>query len=441
MTTAESHTRTNTSELNEGEYTKFIIDSLAKGVQPVYVSGNAGQFAPLIDILLDDYNPDALDEFTFALDALKIKHEAFRIALETNTKDVPPNDADFVTEPGGKRAFKEYSLRDVLSLPDIDWLVSGILQRSTTTLVVGSGNVGKTFVWLDVCLNIAYGDKWLNRKTRQGRVLYIYAEGSGGLKQRIKAWLTDHGKSLTDLTDQITFIPRPVNLLTNQVELLNTIEKSVKIYGQAPEELVIDTFSMCAGGVDENSNSQVAQYLETASMIKLKYGCHVTIIHHVNKNGSYRGASALRDNVDTMIMLDKDTKEGPIKVTCEKQRDGEFFPTFYLKLKVVELGINTYTLEPITSCVVTLATDDEEEDGNTPVMSEKWQKMLQILSIHGSLTSGAWQKRCEEEADIDKNAFNYAVRKMLDKGYITAEEYNYGKQKRVSYALPKSEEN
>lgn len=435
MTTAENHHHTGAPPINEGEYAKFIVDSLSVGTQPVYVNANAGQFAPLIEILLDDYNPDDLEGFQMALEALKLKHPAFKNVLGTPAEADGTTNPDFTVTSSGKTIFKTLSIVDVLQQPDIEWLVSGILQRATTTLVVGTGNVGKTFVWLDMCFDIALGDKWLGRKTRQGQVLYIYAEGRGGLKQRVQAILKDRNKmdsagNLTADISTIAFIPRPVHLLNDKQILFDTIEAQPAI----PEEVVIDTFSMCASGVEENSNSQVAQFLETATTIKLKYGCHVTIIHHMNKSGGFRGASALRDNVDTQIILDREDETAPIKMTCGKQKDGPYFPPVMLQLKVVELGINTFTHEPITSCVVVEAGETSSNHNQTE-MPEKQAKMLEILAIHGSLTSGMWQKRCEEEAAITKNSFNYNLNALLAAGHISKEEYKSGHQTRVSYSL------
>jgi hypothetical protein len=421
--------------INTNDYTKFIIDSLARGIQPVYERTKAGQYAPLIDILLEDYNPDALDEFNMVLDALKNKHKTFKDILAAPPCAEENSNPDYVSSKKGEQVFKRYKLREVLLQPDIDWLVSGILQRATTSLVIGEGNVGKTFVWLDLAMHMAYSEKWLGRNTRAGRVLYIYAEGRGGLKQRARAWLQEHnkldiqGRELEE-NDNISFIPRPVHLLNDRNMLYKTIEDEPEI----PELVVIDTFSMCASGVEENSNSQVAMYLATATDIKQTYGCHVTIVHHMNKSGGFRGASVFRDNVDTMLVMDREDDEGPIKVECKKQRDGEYFPPFFLKLKVVKLGINPYTNEPVTSCVVE-PTDKDDIDSKQSKMSSRQERMLDILSIHGSLSSGVWQKRCELEAGIDRNAFNYQIKALLAGGYIASNEYYSGKQKRVNYSL------
>lgn len=418
---------------------RLDVDYIKEYKQLPETSPNGNMGATLAEYavdLHDAFTAGGIDCYNKALAALIASEPSMMFALSAPLPTKEIEDPAYIKAEDGSRSFRKMTVTDVWNLPDIDWLVSGILQRSTTTLVVGTGNVGKTFVWLDVCMNIAYGMRWLNHRTRQGTVLYIYAEGSSGLKQRIKAWLIDHGKAtqekITDPTDKIAFIPRPVHLLRERQELINTIEIAIKEQGSAPEEIVIDTFSMCAGGVDENSNSQVAEYLETATYIKLQYGCHVTIIHHQNKAGGFRGASALRDNVDTMITLDRDDKEGPIKVECDKQRDAEIFPPFYLQLKTVMLGINPYTNESITSCVVEEA--HKETNIGKGALTEKQAKMVELLEVHGSLTSGNWQKQCEA-IGISRDSFNYTIKGLEKDGVIVKTEYMSGKQKRVNYSL------
>lgn len=435
-TTKETPSTNGHQSTDSKSYAREMISNMRGGVLPMYTPTLAGDYKPILDLLISSYEPTDLASLDVSINALKNKYPALSEILEETEEYTDP---DYTTSKTGKKVFTRLAGNDVWNLPDIEWLVSGILQRSTTTLVVGSGNVGKTFVWLDACLCIAHGEKWLGRKTRHGRVLYIYAEGSGGLKQRYKAWMIEHDKAtlhgITDDTGKISFIPRPVNLLNDRQMLLDTIEDEPEI----PEEVVVDTFSMCSSGVDENSNSEVAKYLTTASEIKLKYGCHVTIIHHMNKSGSFRGASALRDNVDTMISLDRSDNDDPIKVECSKQRDAEYFPSFKLSLKTVELGTNTFTQEPITSCVVELYDGETAATDSTPAMSEKQTKMLEILAIHGSLTAGVWQKRCEDEGDIPKATFNRHVKLLLEQEIIFKHEYKSGNQNRVSYSLTRQE--
>lgn len=99
MTTADTYQYEENPSMDAGEYTKFIVDSLAAGTRPVYVSANAGQFAPLIEILLDDYDPTKLDEFQFTLDALKNKYQdTFKKVLETSD-EIPDEVPDKVLTP------------------------------------------------------------------------------------------------------------------------------------------------------------------------------------------------------------------------------------------------------------------------------------------------------------------------------------------------------
>ena len=94
--------------------------------------------------------------------------------------------------------FKTLQLTDIASLPDAQWLISGILQTQSVSMLYGESNAGKSFLALDWCLRISKGLDWLDRPTRPGAVLYIAAEGLQGMKTRIAAWMQHHGYQATD---------------------------------------------------------------------------------------------------------------------------------------------------------------------------------------------------------------------------------------------------
>lgn len=140
-------------------------------------------------------------------------------------------------------------------LPPPEWLIDGIFVKNTLAVVYGRPGAGKSFLALDFALSIATGTWWCGRQVAPGRVLYVAAEGAGGLSQRKLAWQR-HKNVLT--VERITWLPMAVNLLDiAQSEALASLSAEMKPGLAAPTVkpalVVIDTLARCLVGGDENS--------------------------------------------------------------------------------------------------------------------------------------------------------------------------------------------
>jgi len=111
-------------------------------------------------------------------------------AIEAEKEQAQAEEEDTRTrlDQRGKRVFITMTEDDIDELPDIEYLISGMLQTATVSLVFGDSNVGKTFFALHTAQCVARGLPWFERDVLQGPVLYIYAEGIRGLKPRSQAW-------------------------------------------------------------------------------------------------------------------------------------------------------------------------------------------------------------------------------------------------------------
>lgn len=380
------------------------INELFEGRKPS-TEGLNERYRSTIDALIEAFEEDGISGVQTAFNALGAQHpDLIKLRAEYDpSKEV--EDTDFKKDRQGRQVFATLSEDDVDQLPDIEWLISGVLQHSTVSMLYADSNTGKTFVALDMAMCIARGMSWFGRPVKQGKVLYVYAEGRLGLGRRTGAWKKHHDKPSSN---NVAFIARPVNLLQECHTLYATIEDMP----EPPVMVVIDTFSMCAPGVNENQANEVAPVLAVASQVKRTYGCHVMIVHHAGKNGDYRGSAAFKGNIDTMIELTRDESTGPIKLHCKKQRDGGYFDDLYLQLQQVQTGFNEETLEKITSCVVVQA------EKVTPRLTDRQLAMLQVLAKYESLTNTDWKQLCKEEENVPENTFDSNLRVLKKQGEV-----------------------
>lgn len=240
------------------------------------------------------------------------------------TEDIPLPDEFTDAEPEPQR-----SAITVLDYEELKqaragarWLVKKIVPSNAVGILFGGSGTYKTFVAIDLALRMAHGLQWMGRKTEQGEVVYLAAEGGSGIVDRVSAWYKLHRDQHPGRAFRV--IPHSVNLS----EDASAVKDAIAAAGVAPKLFVIDTMSQTSAA-EENSATETAHYLrELGSLLRDVWQCCVLIIHHTGHTATERprGSSALRANVDFMLGLFLDGEGSEMcTLTCDKQKDAEKF--------------------------------------------------------------------------------------------------------------------
>lgn len=228
-------------------------------------------------------------------------------------------------------------------------LVKGLLDQGALSVVYGDSNVGKSFVVLDMALHIAMGAPYAGMRTTRLGVVYIAAEGGGGIRKRAAALL----RRYPDATSA------PFHLLMAPVDLFRPgadgdtgalIEAVRAVSAATPVGLiVVDTVARALAGGDENSPVDMGSFVRNLDKIRTATSAHVMGVHHTGKDAARgaRGHSSLRAALDTEIEIG----QGSIDVT--KQRDLDKAWSTKFELVEVLLGQDADG-DPVTSCTVRL---------------------------------------------------------------------------------------
>ena len=81
-----------------------------------------------------------------------------------------------MAEPN-KKSFQLLTPEELQGLPDLVWLIGGMLPQPCLAVLYGDPGCGKTFAALSMALAAASGRDWLGRSCATVSVLYIAAEG------------------------------------------------------------------------------------------------------------------------------------------------------------------------------------------------------------------------------------------------------------------------
>lgn len=298
------------------------------------------------DWTLEKFRP-VLDGRRPPLDNWKAQHRAEPAAPPSAVVEAAPGQEAMSTLE--KLRARLVTAEELAELPAPEPLVYDLLDLDSEAWLIGAPGSLKSFIALDLAGAVGSGREWQGHRVRQGTVLYIAAEGAGGMVLRTRAYRKVHGAM-----PGVTFLPYPVQVKSNdgQWEALVTLAKEL-----GPVFVVIDTQARVSVGLEENSATDMGILVDAVGRLKRATGACVLVVHHTGRNGGdARGSSALDGAQDTELKVVRAEPRSSLqcKIIQDKQKDmaegdRDGVP---LKLDVVDLGKDPHTDRDLSSLVV-----------------------------------------------------------------------------------------
>lgn len=275
----------------------------------------------------------------------------------------------------------------------VRWQIKHAVEANALGMVFGASGTFKSFIALDMCLHIAHGLPWLGKKTRQGKVVYVAAEGGSGLYWRVRAWHQRRG--LTRPDDQF-FVCRH-SVVMNEAASTAALRASIERVCPGPSLIVIDTLSQTFHG-NENSNDEIAAFfrsIKTSLMEPLQ--CGALVIHHSGHSSTERprGASAILANVDYLYGVFRDPELMMATVECQKQKEGEKLDLTPFTLAIEQVG--------------------QDEDG---------EALTSLVATHADTTGASLIKEVEKKESSHMARLIRLARDISDEKILRREFYN-----------------
>jgi hypothetical protein len=222
-------------------------------------------------------------------------------------------------------------------------------------VVFGASGAFKSFYTLDAALTIA----------QSSPVVYVAAEGVGGMFKRVAAWCEHNGLP----SGQLYFACEEINLLDPaSVKGLIVAAEPLK-----PSLIIFDTLARCIPGGDENSAKDMGLAVRNSAVIQRQLRTAITWIHHTNRaDRGERGSGAIRGAADAMIELSANG-DSVIRVSCSKLKDDEPWVTEELRF------------HSVGSSGVLIPADG----GDGRKLSAQEMQILEFLSLEVFETAGA----------------------------------------------------
>jgi len=223
------------------------------------------------------------------------------------------------------------------ALPEPVPLVDGYLYRDTVGAVIGKSGDGKSHVMLDLAGAVGGGTPWHGREVPSDALVWcIVAEGASGMRKRVRAWETHHGRRLAG----VRFLPRPVQAAGPEWAVLVELARQDR-----PGLVFLDTLARITVGMEENSNTEMGVLIDRMERLRAAAGgACVMAVHHLGHSGDQgRGASALKGAWTTELRVRKEARGGggwTVVVETSKVKDGAEQEALALEMRVVPLGVD-----------------------------------------------------------------------------------------------------
>jgi AAA domain-containing protein len=200
-------------------------------------------------------------------------------------------------------------LADILDrpAPPTPWAAHGLIARGDIGLVSGAGGIGKTWIGLDLCLELAVGRSLFGRfdVAQPFRIAILDLESRPWeADQRLHRIAAGSGLKADDLRGKVQVIRQRLRL--DDRSSVRRLIASLRAWGT--DFLLIDSFRRCHAGDDNKSEVVSALFLDALDAIRTELDCGCVLTDHTRKPTGESDLDspdlALRGSTDKRNMAD-----------------------------------------------------------------------------------------------------------------------------------------
>ncbi|MBV2134068.1 helicase RepA family protein [Pseudomonas sp. MAP12] len=313
----------------------------------------------------------------------------------------------------------------------IAWLIESYIEADALAVLYGPPGKGKSFLALDMSCCIATGQPFHGHDVKPGAVFYIAGEGHNGLARRLRAW-AQHNDTEMPVLLFMSEAPTDLASASNAAKVAEAVQQLADRTGETPALIVIDTMARNFGG-DENSATDVGQFIRNADALRRHWKATVLIVHHSGKNGERgaRGSSALKGAADAEYEVSRSEDDQLIRLTPRKMKDAEEPPPLAFELIGVPVRDDAGSL--VGGAALKLA-QHSEPDPVTKQLGKHQKAALDVLQqMHTEIADRLarqgreghpvlilvddWRAKCEAN-DMPRNRFHDAKSSLADRQQI-----------------------
>ena len=285
------------------------------------------------------------------------------------------------TPPRQYGRLRVHSVAEILNAPPRAYLLQGLFAAEELIVLWGAPKSGKSFLALRLAYGLALGlGMWGRKAPRPLRVLYVAAEGAGGMGARLRALR----EALGDDEGRFAIIAQPAQI-GPPGEDAETLREAVKAH--AADLVIIDTLARTFGDGNEDAAQDMGGFVAECDAIRHETGAAVVVVHHGAKAEDAktpRGSGALMGAADLILQVKKGGEGAPSVAIVQAAKDDEDGAELPFRLEVVTVG-EREDGTPLETCLAVEAEPGRAGGGGAklPPAARKAVDCLQDMIAEG----------------------------------------------------------
>jgi hypothetical protein len=213
------------------------------------------------------------------------------------------------------------SVQDMLNVPAREYLLEGLIAVREFSVWWGPPKCGKSFLMLRLAYGMSQGLTMWGREATRCPVIYVAAEGQGGLGSRLEALQAKHGPA-----PDFHLIAQSVDLFSPDADMDSLIAAAMHI---GAKMMVLDTLARVLVGGDENATRDMSAFVRNVDRLREEAKLHVAVVHHGGWEGTHaRGSIALIGAADLVVKVSKGDGRNTATVTDAKDDESGYALVF-----------------------------------------------------------------------------------------------------------------
>jgi energy-coupling factor transporter ATP-binding protein EcfA2 len=261
------------------------------------------------------------------------------------------------------------------NLPEVEprrELVEGLIAAGEVCFLTGRPGAGKSAVAAALATAVVSGRPFLRRKTRRVAAVYVAAERGRVMPARFRAaGLPPVGEDFPDGNPvQLSLRQSTLRIIDDLPELIREIRETVG----HPGLIVIDTLARVSVGLKENDSGDASAVADALARLTEEFrGAAVVVVHHLGKDGDFRGSTAFLGAADLELRVVTKAAGMRLKVAKSNNIDDGLELPFQLEAVKVDGG------ETAVRAVSPRDPADALKDGNAKRRNEASARAIEAL--------------------------------------------------------------
>jgi hypothetical protein len=214
---------------------------------------------------------------------------------------------------------------------DRPFIWQDVFFANTMNLVAGKSGCGKSHFLMYLAFLMAMGLPGPGGRIANGVVIYVYAEGIGGLPDRLAALCGYYEIDPARLHGRLILLPKRWDV-TEEGFASEILEDLEELGVPQIDAIIFDTYQANAFlAFNEDKASDVELMTKALRGVQQLLGCAIILCHHMGHAGEReRGSSNIRAPMDQVLLVEK--QGDVVTIRGDKARDTADVPPFRMKI-------------------------------------------------------------------------------------------------------------